>query len=141
MLRSQGSVEVERAPSPGSPSDARGSQSIVAPWGRVESPLDATSAIRTKIETLVSIADSTDSSIGSDELLLLLPLGSFASAAELEEFVSSDPELAERLVVHKGAIAFVGSERFARHQADRAELTVQRISLARCFSARLVTVA
>jgi len=89
----------------------------------------------------VSIADSTDSSIGSDELLLLLPLGSFASAAELEEFVSSDPELAERLVVHKGAIAFVGSERFARQQADRAELTVQRISLARCFSARLVTVA
>jgi len=141
MLRSQGSVEVERAPSPGSPSDARGSQSIVAPWGRVKKPLDATSAIRTKIETLVSIADSTGSSIGSDELLLLLPSGSFSSAAELEEFVSSDPELMEKLFVYKGAIALVGSEQFARKQAERAELTVQRISLARRFSARLATIA
>jgi len=141
MLRSQGSVEVERASSPESPSDARGSQSIVVPWGRVKKPLDATSTIRTKIETLVSIADSTGSSIGSDELLLLLTSGSFSSAAELEEFVSSDPELMEKLFVHKGAIALVGSEQFARKQAERAELTVQRISLARRFSARLATIA
>lgn len=90
------------------------------------------------IQTLVSIAAAHESSISTEELLLLLPQGAFASSAELESFVGYDPPLRGELLVRDGEITLKGSEPLARSRAEQVNLSAQRLGIARSFSDRLV---
>jgi hypothetical protein len=95
------------------------------------------STIRTKIRTLVSIAAAHDSSLPTADLMLLLPLGAFASTESLVSFLSSDPIFEEELTVTGDEIVFKGCEKLVHGQGDQIRLTARRVSLARSFSGRL----
>ena len=93
-------------------------------------------AIRRKIIALASIAADHESSITCAEVLLLLPMGAFRSAEDLESFVGDDPVLRTDLVVERGEIGWRTAAPFNRRR-QQGILTEQRFRIARVFGHQL----
>lgn len=92
---------------------------------------------RERISTLVDIAASNGSTVSTEELRLLLPVGLFSTADALERFIRADPSLSDSLIIVDGEVAPRGAEELVARRREQRRLTSDRIDAANAFAARL----
>jgi hypothetical protein len=92
---------------------------------------------RARISTLVEIAATNGSTVSSEELRVLLPVGLFSTAESLEGYIRADPVLSESLIILDGEVAPRGAEKLVARKREQRKLTSDRIDLASAFASRL----
>ena len=92
---------------------------------------------RSRIRALVSIAAGHGTSVSTQELLALLPAGSFGTAEALERFVAEDEALRRELRVRQGEVVPHEDAVLLERRAAQRRLTADRLRLASSFGARV----